>query len=318
MSSHIKGSGILPIQDYLKLGNGMIQKEVTASFIKFDCPDATEEILVEEKVLYDLVNATNSDTITITSVKRKTTISDKRDTISMQVPEVSLFVDIQSGDLEKYDLSANFLEAIGSAAQVCNPMSGTPDKYMYVMAGNKAVTGITQSSGYCRIIEEEVIMSLEKKVASFVSNTNAHSCSITESHYIFYTVLATVGFAKQEVGYGDFAKPLKADPGELTFTASNSDLKSYNSLAISLCQNNPIVTMAKGALKMYDSMRDISQDRPLEGIKPYENFTYAPDAMNLLLSALGDEELDFYQKDHMMLIRSKETNSIAAIGKIKK
>ena len=63
LSSHIKGAGILPIQDYLKFGNGVIQKEVTASFIKFNCHEGTEELLVDEKILFDLVRVTPSEFI---------------------------------------------------------------------------------------------------------------------------------------------------------------------------------------------------------------------------------------------------------------
>lgn len=316
-SSNIEGNGILPIQDFLKFGNGLIQKEVTASFLKFDCPDANEEILVDEKTLYNLVGVTPSDVISITKKGNKTIISDKRDTVAMQVPETALFVDIKTVDLEKVELSPEFLDALGSASKVCNAMGSVPDKYMYVMVGNKCVTGISISYGYCRMIKEDVTMSLEKKTAAFVSRSNSLECSISESHYIFYTANATIGFAKQEIGYGDFGKPLRADPGELTFTASNSDIQSFNSLAIANCKT-PQVTLAKrGALEMYDSLKDFSQDRPIN-VKPLEDFPYLPTSMNLVLSALGDENLDFYQKPNMLLIKSNETNAIAAIGRIQK
>ena len=316
-SSHVEGNGVLPIQNCLKFGKGMIQKEVTSSFIKFDCPEAKEEILVDEKVLYCLVNATASDVISITHKNGKTIISDKLDTIPMPVPEVSLFVDIATEDMEKIPLSSEFLDALGSAARVCNAMGNIPDKYMYVMVGNKCVTGISISYGYCRIIEEDVVMSLEKKTAIFLSRSNASACSVTESHYIFYTESATIGFAKHVIGYGDFGKSLRADPGELTFTASNSDIQSFNSLAISLAPNPEVTLTTKGTLEMYDSEKEISQDRSIN-IKALEDFRYLPSYMNSVLSALGDEELDFYQKPNMLIIKSKDTNATAAIGKIQK
>lgn len=316
-SSHIKGAGVLPIQDYLKFGSGVIQKEVTASFIKFNCGEATEELLVDEKILFDLVRVTPSEFINISFKKGKVYISDTRDTIGMQVPEIGLFVDIPTLNEERHELSKNFLEAIGSAAQVCQNMGQIPDKYMYVMIGNKGVTGISVPYGYYRPIEESVIMSLEKKIATFISKSDVYQCSVTDSHYIFYSQYAVIGFARQEIGYGDFGSSLKADPGKLTFTSSNSDIKSYNSLAMSL-NKEAVVTMKNGALEMYDSLRDIPHDRPIESITPFEDFPYVPEYMNNVLSALGSEELDFYQKPNMMIIKSSETNAVAAIGKINK
>ena len=169
-------------------------------------------------------------------------------------------------------------------------MGNIPDKYMYVMVGNKGVTGISVAYGYYRPIEENVIMSLEKKVAAFVSKSDVQQCSVTDSHYIFYSQDAVIGFARQEIGYGDFAASLKADPGKLTFSSSNSDIRSYNSLAMSL-NKDAVVTMRKGALEMYDSLKDIPYDRPIESITPLEDFPYVPEYMNNVLASLGSEEL---------------------------
>lgn len=316
-SSHIKGNGVLPIHDYLKFGNSVIQKVVTSCFIKFDCEESDEEILVEEKALYDLLAITPSDFISITHKKGITTISDKRDTIPMPVPEIKLFTDIPTLDLDKSDLSSECLDAIGSAAKICGQMGDTPDKYMFVMVGDKCVTSISQSYGYCRLIEESVEMALEKKIASFVARSNAKACSVSDTHYVFYTDTATIGFTRQSIGYGDFGKQLRTDPGELTFTGSNSDIQSFNSLSISLCDFPQVTILKKGGFESYNSTSEIPHTRP-SNIIPLEDFTYLPAPMNLLLSALGDEELDFYQKPNMLVIKSKETNATAAIGKIQK
>lgn len=318
LSSNIKTSGILPIQEYLKFGKGVIQKQVTSSFIQFDCPGVTEDILVEEKVLYDLMNNSSSPIFSINTIKGKTVISDFKTTISIQVPPLSDFTDIETGEVKKVMISHEFLEAIGAAAILCQPMGTVPDKYMYVMIGNKGVTGISVPYGYYRPIEEDVTMSLEKSIAIFVSRTDVYACAVTDTHYIFYTEKgAIMGFTKQAVGYGDFAKMLRDDKTKLTFTSSNEDIRSYNSLAVSLCKLGPVVTMTtKGELIMYDNARDISQNQVIESIKPFEDFTYNPTHMNLVLSAMGTEDLDFYQTNNMLLIKDIATKSVAAIGKI--
>lgn len=316
LSSHIRGAGVLPIQDYLKFGNGVIQKEVTASFLKFNFAEATEELLVDEKILFELVKVTQSQFINICTKGGKVVISDTKDTIGMQVPDTKLFVDVPTINEKRYNLSQNFKDAIGSAAQVCQPMASIPDKYMYVMIGNKGVTGISIAYGFYQPIEETVTMSLEKKIAAFISKLDVDQCSVSDSHYIFYSPSATMGFAKQEIGYGDFTTSLKADPGKLTFSSSNSDIRSYNSLAMSL-NKDAVVIMKKGALEMYDSLKDIPLDRPIESITPYEDFPYLPAYMNDVLSAMGSEELDFYQKPNMLIIKN-EIGAVAAIGKINK
>lgn len=318
LSSHIKSNGVLPIHNYIKFGGGKIQKQSSGAFMTFNCPEADEDILVEEKILYDLLFATANPTINIADKKGKTLLSDGKDKISTPVPELSLFIDIIESKTDRIDLSPEFLEAIGSAALLCQTMGIIPDKYMYVMVGNKSVCGISQSYGYYRPVEENVVMVLEKKTALFLSKSSVVAFSETESHYFFYTNEATLGFTKQEMGYGDFAKLLRGDLGDLTFTCSNSDLRSYNSLSISLCEH-PLVTMTKkGTLEMYDSLKEISQDRELNSIQPYEDFTYDPVTMNNVLSALYTEELDFYQKETHFFIKDGDKNAVALIGRIKK
>jgi hypothetical protein len=318
LSSHVRSNGVLPIHDYLKFGGEKIQKVATSSFIKFDCKEANEDLLVDEKTLYDLLANSNAPTITITSVKGKTVISDGKKKISIQVPDLKLFSDIVHTTEDIIDVSPEFVEAIGSAAELCQPMGTIPDRYMYVMIGNKSVCGISISYGYYRPILEDVKLVLEKKTALFLSKTDVCKFSETTSHYLFYTPESTLGFTKHEMGYGDFASMLRNDPGELTFTCSNSELKSYNSLAITL-GDNPIVTMKEdGTLDTYDSEKDVSQDMHLPGLKPFEEFSYSPSSMNSILSALYTEELDFYQKSTHLIIVERDKKAVAVIGKIQK
>src|ERR1700740_102442 len=124
-SKHIQSNGVLPIHNYLKFEPGKITKIVTGAFVEFPCQGIDEPVLVDEKMLNNLLNITNSPIITISNNKAKVIMS------------------------------------AGMAPEVAKNMEVIPHYLMYVLFGNKSICG---GDGFMAIhypIEETVEIVLE-------------------------------------------------------------------------------------------------------------------------------------------------------------
>lgn len=312
----ITGANILPIAGYLKFGDKKIVKTAFSSFVQFDCEDAIEPILVEERLLNGLLDQTPSDFINISKKGNKVTLSDGRDKFVFQVPDIKEFPAIASPQDEKTPLSSEFMEAIGMAGNFSLPMGDIPEKYMYVHVGGKAVCAGDGIVGFHCPITEPLVMVIEKKISQMLGKYSVSSFSESENYYFFTTNDAVLGFGKQSIGWMDIRHVFKAT-GNRTFSASSGDIQSFNSLSMK-ASAACIVTMSKGLFEMSDPLYDIKHERPAENLELPEPFTYNPGKMNTLLSALGCEELDFYDINGGYFIKSADTKATAIIAKISK
>ena len=313
LSGNIKNTGIMPIADYLKFGGGKIVKTAYTSFIEYECPDADEDVLVDEQALNSLVSITPSDFINITSKGNKTTISDTRDKIPFQVMAVKDFPPIPIPEGERYELSPEFLEAIGMAANFADNMGTIPHYYMYLHIGEGAVCAGDGIFGFYSPIEETFKLVLEKRIAQLISKHNTQYFAKSERYFFFYAPGVTMGFSQQEMGWADLRKFLIGGD-KLTFTVSSSDVGSYCSLAMQLAEKC-VVTISTGKFEMYDMLRDRGVERAAENLVIPEPFSFNPAKMNTLISALGVDELDFYDAKGLYYIKNKDLKSIAILAK---
>lgn len=313
LASNIKSVGIMPIADYLKFGGGKIVKTAFSSFIEYDCKDADEDVLVDEQALNSLVSITPSEFINITSKGNKTTISDTRDKIPFQVAAVKDFPLIPTPESEKFDLSPEFLEAIGMAANFSDNMGTIPHYYMYLHIGEGAICAGDGIFGFYSPIKEDFKLVLEKRIAQLISKHNTQQFARSDRYFFFYSPGVTMGFSQQEMGWADLRKFLIGGD-KLTFTVSASDIGSYCSLAMQLAEKC-VVTISTGKFEMYDMLRDRGVDRAAENLVLPEPFTFNPSKMNTLIAALGVDELDFYDGKGLYYIKNQELKSIAIIAK---
>lgn len=315
-AANIKTNKILPIYGYIKFGDGTITKSISSSFVQFDCKDATESVLVDEHLLNSLLNVTASEFINITSKGNKVTLSDTRDKIVFQTVPTKDFVQLPDMEGDKTQISSEFIDALGMAANFAVNMGDIPEKYMYVHIGEKTICAGEGIIGFHCPIEEDIKIVLEKKIAQLLCKYNVSAFSQTENYYFFFTPEAVLGFSIQSIGWMDIRRIFQDIP-KLTFTVSSSDIQSFNAISMQ-ASASCVVTMETGRFEMNDMLTDIKHDRPAENLKLPEPFTYAPAKMNTILSALGCEEVDFYEGKGMYYIKSSDTKATAIIAKINK
>jgi hypothetical protein len=315
-AANIKTNKILPIYGYLKFGDGTIVKNISTSFVVFDCEDAKESVLVDEHLLNSLLNVTTSEFINISIKGNKVTISDTRDKIVFQAPAVKEYSALPKMGSDKMQVSDGFIEALGMSANFAVNMADIPEKYMYVHIGEKTICAGDGIIGFHCPVEESMKIVLEKKIAQLLCKYNISAFSQSDSYYFFYTPEAVLGFAIQSIGWMDIRRVF-ADIPKVTFTTMSSDIQSFNALSMQ-ASASCIVTMETGKLEMNDMLSDIKHDRPAENLVLPEPFTYAPSKMNTVLSALGSEEIDFHEGKGMYYIKSSDTKATAIIAKINK
>lgn len=315
-AGHIKGSGILPIHNYLKFEPGKITKIVTGAFLEFPCNGIDEPVLVDEKMLSNLLNITNSPIISISKNKSKVTISDGRDKPFFPIQNEKEFSDTPTPEGKKQLISSEFLEGLGMAAEVAKNMEAIPHYLMYVLVGNKSICG---GDGFMAIhypIEESVQIMLEKKVAQFLSREQVYAFALSDNHYFFYVDDGVVfGFSRQSVGYTDLASVILGEGKKITFSATASDISSFNSYAM-LSSKDCYVTMDDKKMYWSDDNVGIGNDREMDNLTLQNCSTYVPAKMNAIISALGCKELDFYDGKGLFYIKSQETKASAIVAKI--
>lgn len=317
-SAHIRPTGVTPASNCIKLGNGTLIKNANSAFISYDCPEATEEVLIDEHVLNGLLSNTYSDFINISVQKGKVVLSDTVTKIPTGIIPVKEFNDPSVSEGEKKNISLFFLEALRKCSEVCKPYkSSDTDLYMFVHIGKNMIASGNGYMGVVFPIDEDYTMVLEKSVARLVSGNNITATSESQGHYFFYSDNFTMGFSKQEIGFCEMGKMMRGGDN-LTFSVSSSDILSFNSLALSLCKDYSIVTMHKGKLEMIDSRIDSAPVREITSIFPPEPFHYNAENMNQVVSAFGVETLDFYHSERAYFIKSPDSKATAIIAKISK
>jgi hypothetical protein len=316
LSANIKSAGVLPILDYIKFGGGTITKTALSSFIVYDCGEATDSVLVDEKQLYSLLNITHSEFINIKVIRDKTFISDSLDTLHFQTQKVIEYPAIPEPETDKSEISKDFLSAMGQASFFSDNMGPIPKMYDYVMIGENAICSGDGFIGFHHPVAEDIRAVIEKKISASLSKLPIKAFSKGESYYFFFMGDAIMGFSIQQIGFADWRKFMQGGD-KITFSASSSDLMSFNSLSIQNSEN-PMVSMTTGRIEMTDILFNKGNDRPMENLTPNGEFTYDPARMNRVLTAIECEELDFYDGKGMYYIKSSDTKATAIIAKINK
>ncbi len=317
ISSHVKGSNIIPIHHYLRFGGGKIIKNVNTSFVEYSLTESDEHLLVDENDLYSLLNNTSASFISITLNKGKIELTDGRDTFKLQSPSVKEFnlpPVIQDG--KQVELSSSFMEAISQASGFAQFIKDMPTYYGYVHVGEKTVCSGDGIIAFHCPIEEDFKVAIDNKIARVISSYSFHSFQNSDNYYHFYNDEVLFGFAKSEIGWFDIRR-LFQQKRDYSFTLDAYDLTSFNSIALSLSKTGH-VTISDGKFEMDDNMLDKHHERNVDNVKVPEPFTYNPERMNTIISGLDVESLDFSDSQPAYYISSKDSKATAVIAKISK
>lgn len=317
LASHVQGSNILPAHKYLKIGEGKIVKNVSSSFIVYECKAADEgPLLVHEDDLFGLVSETPSAVISINKVKGKIELNDGTDVIKLQEMPPKTFNEPPVADSEKVLLSDEFWEAVSKATYFSQFIKDMPTYYGYVHIAENCVCAGDGIIAYHYPIEEDVKIIIEGKLAKSIAEAKPSWFSQNEKNVFFEGAGVIFGFVKPEIGWLDI-KRLFAHEKKYAFSLPASDITSFGNLSIKLT-SDPMVTITTGLLEMNDMLLDKNHKRAVPSIKMPGEFTYNPKRMNTVLKGLDVEDIDFSENGSAYYLSSKDTKATALIAKIKK
>lgn len=319
LTAHIECNRILPASDCIRFGGGAIVKNVNSAFVSYACNDSTVDVLVDERSLNSLLNATASDFINISVKETKIILSDGRDKIPVGIVPLKDFGELPEPESKKLEITPEFLSILGQASEACAEMKAETSLYMFVHVGNKMMASGNGFMGVCFPIDEDYKMVIEKEVAKLVSRQQIYGWAESKGHYFFYGHDVFFGFSKQQIGFSNMGSMIRGGE-ERTFSISSADVLSFNSLALSLSftKELTVVTMAPGQFETVKAGDEEPSVRPYEGLKVPEPFNYNPEYMNKVITALNVEELDFYHDKRAYFIKSPDTKATAIIAKISK
>lgn len=317
LAGTIKSNGILSIHDYLKFEHGKITKTVGHAFIQFDCEGITENLLVEEKQLFNLVNGTLSDNIIITKKGKKVTLSDARDNLTFQVPDEA-FPIIPEIEGSITELSEEFTKYLKMASYFPLRTETIPSLKSFIMIGNNSICASDGFIAFYGKVKESFTAVIDKETAGAISGMNITGFAQTTNYQFFFSNGVIMGFSTHEMGYTDMRKFFVNRSKKPDFVASSSDLSSFNSLALKSVPKDCSCVMAKGKIKMDNSSYDIQLERPLEYVQMEDEFLYNPEQMNRLLSAIKSDEIEFTNGGKMYYIKSSEGDFDTLIMKLTK
>lgn len=297
LSSPLKGhNNVLPILDYVKVGNGKLVKTVMSSFIEVDCPDANEEMLLDEKQLSIKVKGSKSEFLNFKKKDNKVTVTDSVIPSTFQIPDSKEFPTIPTPTSERYPVSKKFLSILKKANGFSLPPNYSNLSWMsFVMIGNGYICASDGVIIFTEPIDEQFKMVLDKDDAKALSALDITHFAESDNYMFFYGNGITLGFSKNGVfsytdiiSYGDFKKGINE------FVLSASDMQDFNWQIIQSAKT-PYVTMTKGKIFRNDADLDIYSERILESLTPSSDFVYNAEYMNRLLSIIDSDEINFYR-----------------------
>jgi hypothetical protein len=309
LSSSIKGNNILPVLDYVKMGDGKIIKSALHAFVKFDCPSADTGMLINEHLLSVKVEKSSGQFLNITKKANKVTLTDSITPTTFQVPDLKTFPVIPEPTSERFDISENFMRVLRLAQNFpLNPDAQNLSWMSFIMVGNGHICASDGHAFFMEPVEEEFEIVLDKKHAQAISKLPIKAYAYSDSYMFFYTDNSVIGFSRQEIGYSNIVCYGNINGSKMEFVGSANDFQNFND-ECAQSSKEPWVSIKKGGISMNDSKRDIRLERSMENVTPSVEFTYNANTMNRLLTAVEGDEIEFYKGKDWYWIKSPTQKS---------
>lgn len=305
-SSHIKKNGILPILEYIKFDNGTITKTNLNEFVIQES-NFKGSFLIEERVLFNFIEYTNSADISFVADGKKITISDGTQKTTCTQGDITLFPEMEEAPKETVSLTDTILKLFGAAAKYTYE-----DQYdlivSHIFIGGDAILAADRFIAFYRKIDRELPKTaIPRSVAEKVSSIDPSDFSQTEKKLFFKAGKVLYGFQKTEAVYVDLRKffDYKKDT---SFCISKHDLIGFNEMCLSMsplkiCHPYLDLKNDKLLLSAIDGDYGVDNEKEIDILGHIENkFRYDAAKMNRLLKTAPDDELTFCRVDGRMYI----------------
>lgn len=305
-ASRVNKHGLLPILDYIKFDNGTITKTNINEFVVHES-NFTGSFLVEERILFNFIEYTNSPEITFTIEGKKVTISDGSQKVISNRDDIALYPEIEQMPEESVSLTDTILKHFGSAAKYTQ--EGDDDlRKSHIFIGGDAIMASDGFIAFSKKIDRELPKTaIARSVAERVSSIDPSDFSQSEKKLFFKTGKTLLGFQKTEATYIDM-RGFFQYPIDHSFYAPKTELIGFNEMCLSMSKIKkcfPYLDIIDGKLVMsaVNSDYGVDNEKEIEVVGNMEGkFQYDASTLNRLLKTAPDEELKFSRLKGMMYI----------------
>lgn len=297
LSSGIKTNSFLPILSYLKIGNNSIIKTNLNQFVDFSIQSDKEIILVDEKMLYNFINATSQELVSIVTKDKYVIISDGNQSLKHQLQDITLFPTIPTLDSDYTSISSETLQAIFVANNLTID-ADIPDMTTVVFIGNKSVASTDRFTAYKEPISETIILPLIKPAATLISKFKNVEYATYGNYDFFKTSSGVFGFAQSELKFIDIQSQIILESELDGFEVNKHDVISFCEMASASSKNGSAECIFQtGLLKMDDNDVDIHIEKEAPTFKCKGPFKFDPVLMSKLLKSVPGDMVMFYPGD---------------------
>lgn len=319
-SSHIKKNGIIPILDYVKFDNGTITKTNLNEFVVQDS-SFTGSFLIEERVLFNFIEYTNSPEITFIADGKKVTLSDGTQKTTATQGDIELFPVTEECPKETVSLTDTILKVFGAAAKYTQEAQHDLIISHIYIGGDTVLASDRYIAFYKKIDRELPKTAIPKGVAEKVSSIDPADFSQTERKLFFKTSKVLYGFQKTEAVYFDLNKFFVFEK-DTSFHVPKSELIAFNDMCLSMsplriCHPTLEIKNGKLYLSAVDGDYGVDNEKEIEVVGEMgEKFKYDASQMNRLLKTAPDDELTFCPVPGRMYITGDSGFTSLIIGLI--
>jgi|GEM_PF-4469283 hypothetical protein len=315
----IKTNQVIPVLAYLLLdGNKLIKNNLEAFIIEEITVDNTEKLLIDEKTLYNFLDFTTGDTISLTHDTEKIIFAAGGKTTSHPIcnepfqlnkPDGDeIFIDFDSATISSLQIASNFIDE-----------SDIKTARDYVMVGNSMVcasNGFIAYFNMCEKLNSDLFLVLDRKVCQSLNGLLRVSFAQNDSYYFFESEKTLFGFVKPIIEYFDMRFVNKNETDKF-FSANKDELIRFNNMCSSQMTSAFVSSVMEFENKLlrlsfYDSGYDMKINSEVEidfcTEERIEKFAYNSRFLNRILSAIPDEQIFIYRQEKSILISNK-TNS---------
>ena len=196
---HIKPNGIMPILDYILWDGSTLTKTNLSSYAKYTISSNIDKpVLLEERVLYALVNNTQEEEIEVIITDKEITYKTPKRKVSHMISDTVDYPKFPDNDItEGVTLNTDVLKSLGIAANFADDKT---TNFQYVYSTSNDIFATDNFTMYfkqfdCKIPE----LTLSKEACKIVSSLDAaiHTCNANID--FFTTDNIVYGFVQNHV-----------------------------------------------------------------------------------------------------------------------
>lgn len=322
-SNTIKSNGILPVLDFILIDNDRIVKTNLNAYVEMKITPIGKRMLVDEKLLQNIVKITSADTIEVILKDKKVFLSDGKNKPFFTLSDDSVYPEFPDSEKEnEVTLKSDVLKAVGVAVKNVNSGDVITPGFNFVNLAYGYVYGAEHNKFYFRKFDDLPTVLIDPLCANIISQFGEVRY-YQRGNFDFYEVGSFLfGFAKTEATVINFVPFLEVISKGEYMEIYTKDLTDFLDLLSSMTPSLTTTVDFKGnQLSFYDVDLEVGNDLTLEVEGTYRpTYSFLPRILSSYVKSLNKEKIRIspllQNRNGITIWDAEEENFIGMIGAI--